>query len=98
MDKKYLLIKIKIMNLECLNGIITNRLAIHIDVSNINSWNLNTGFTSVSLTKWANAKSENLNLIDFGLTAFDNGRVRNMYDGLVITPSDTKLTLYRVGY
>lgn len=86
------------MNLDCLSGIITSRLAVHIDVSDIKSWNLNTGFTSISLTKWANAKSDNLNLLDFGLTAYDNGRVNKMHNGLLITPSDTKLILYRVGY
>lgn len=86
------------MNLDCLSGIITSRLAVHIDVSDIKSWDLNTGFTSISLTKWINAKSDNLNLLDFGLTAYDNGRVNKMYDGLLITPSDTKLSLYRVGF
>ena len=86
------------MNLECLNDIITNRLAIHIDASDPNSWDLNSGFTSISLTKWANAKSDNINLIDFGLTAYDNGRVDNMLSGLTLTPNDTLLKLYRVGY
>ena len=86
------------MNLKCLNDIITNRLAIHIDASDPNSWDLNSGFTSISLTKWANAKSDNINLIDFGLTAYDNGRVDNMLSGLTSTPNDTLLKLYRVGY
>ena len=30
------------MNLDCLNDIISDRLAIHIDASDINSWNLNS--------------------------------------------------------
>jgi len=86
------------MNLDCLNDVITNGLAIHIDISDIDSWNLNTGFTSVSLTQWAGAKSDNINLYDFGLTAYDNGRVDRMYDQLTITPQDLKVELYRVGY
>lgn len=85
-------------DLSCLNTIITDNLAVHIDLTNINSWNLNSGFTSVSLTKWNKAISDNIFLYDFGLTGFDNGRVKKMYDTLTILPTDTKLTLYRVGY
>lgn len=86
------------MKLECLNDIISDRLAINIDASDINSWNLNTGFTSISLTKWSNAKSDNINLNDFGLTAYDNGRVNDILDDLTLTPNDVLMTLYRVGY
>lgn len=86
------------MNLECLNDIIKNRLAIHIDVSDNNSWDLNSGFTSISLSKWSNAKSDNINLHDFGLTAYDNGRVNDTLSKLKLTPNDNRLTLYRVGY
>lgn len=86
------------MNIECLNTIIKDRLAIHIDASDINSWNLNSGFTSISLTKWAGAKSDNINLYDFGLTAYDNGRVNSILDQLNLTPSDLLTILYRVGY
>jgi len=86
------------MNLDCLNDIITDGLAIHIDISDIDSWNLNTGFTSISLTQWGGAYSDNINLYDFGLTAYDNGRVDRMYSGLTLTPQDLKVELYRVGY
>lgn len=86
------------MDLNCLNGIITNNLAIHIDLTDENSWDLNTGYTSVSLTKWKNAISDNIELYDFGLTGYDNGRVDRMFSGVTVTPQDTKLTLYRVGY
>jgi len=86
------------MDLKCLNGIIKQGLAIHIDLTNSKSWNLNNDFTSISLSQWGNAKSDNIFLYDFGLTAFDNGRVSNMYDTLTLTPNDTKLKLYRVGY
>ncbi len=85
-------------DLSCLNTIITDDLAMHIDLSNIKSWNLNTGFTSVSLTKWKEAISDNISLYDFGLTAYDNGRVDKMYDDLTLTSSDNKVTLYRVGF
>jgi hypothetical protein len=85
-------------DLSCLNTIITDNLAVHIDLTDIKSWNLNTGFTSVSLTKWNKAITDNVFLYDFGLTAFDNGRVNEMTDTLTILPSDNKVTLYRVGY
>ncbi|MFA5207257.1 MAG: hypothetical protein WC428_01005 [Candidatus Paceibacterota bacterium] len=86
------------MNLECLNGIITDNLAIHIDLTQLKSWNLNSGFTSISLTKWAGAVSENINLMDFGLTEFDNGRTNLMWSGITLTPADTLFHMYRVGY
>ena len=86
------------MKLNCSNEIITNRLAIHIDISDQVSWNLNTGFTSVSLNEWEFAKAGNADLLDFGLTEYDNGRVNDLLASAVTTPSDIKLTLYRVGY
>ena len=86
------------MNLECLNDIITSNLAIHIDLTDLNSWDLNTGLTSISLTKWTGAISDNINLIDFGLTGFDNGRTNVMWSGITVTPQDTLFSMYPVGY
>lgn len=86
------------MNLECLNDIITSNLAIQIDLTDLKSWDLNTGLTSFSLTKWAGAISDDINLIDFGLTGFDNGRTNIMWSGLKITPQDNLFSMYRVGY
>lgn len=85
------------MNLECLNNIITDHLAIYIDLTNIKSWNLNSGFTSYSLTKWSGAVSDNINLMDFGLTEFDNGRTNVMWSGITLTPNDTYFSMYRIG-
>jgi hypothetical protein len=86
------------MNLECLKGIITDNLAIQIDLTQLKSWDLNTGFTSYSLTKWAGAVSDNINLNDFGLTEFDNGRTNIMWSGITLTPDNTLFSMYRVGY
>ena len=87
------------MNLECLNDIITDNLAIHIDLTNIKSWiDWNTGLTAFSLTKWAGAISDNINLIDFGLTGFDNGRTDIIWSGFTLTPNDTLFSMHRVGY
>ena len=86
------------MNLECVNGIVTNNLAIHIDLTNTKSWDLNTGFTSINLFKWDRAISDNINLFDFGLTGFDNGRTNEMWTGIKLTPNDTLFTMYRIGY
>lgn len=84
-------------DLSCLKTIITDDLAAHIDLTSLKSWDLNTGFTSVSLTKWSSAFSSDIFLYDFGLTGFDNGRVNEMTDSLSLTPADTKLKLFRVG-
>ena len=86
------------MNLECLNDIITSNLAIHIDLTNLESWDLNTGLTSFSLTKWSGAVSDNINLIDFGLTAFDNGMTDTMWEGITLTPQNNLFSMYPVGY
>ena len=86
------------MNLECLKGIITDNLAIQIDLTQLKSWDLNTGFTAFSLTKWAGAVSDNINLLDFGLTEFDNGRTNIMWSGITLTPKDTLFSMYRIGY
>ena len=86
------------MNLGCINTIITKNLAVHIDLTDERSWNLNTGFTSISIAKWKNAVCDNLNLYDFGLTAFDVGRIDEMWSGLKLTPDDTKFTMYRIAH
>jgi hypothetical protein len=86
------------MNLECIKGIITDNLAIQIDLTQLKSWNLNTGFTAFSLTKWAGAISDNINLIDFGLTEFDNGRTNIIWSGITLRPADTLFSMYRIGY
>lgn len=93
------------MNLECLDDIIRDNLAIYIDLTDIRSWkNWNTGLTAFSLTKWSGAFSDNINLMDFGLTGFDNGRTYfsgetiNMWSGITLTSTgDTYLSMYRVG-
>jgi hypothetical protein len=86
------------VDLNCLNDIITDNLAIHIDLTDLDSWDLNTGFTSISLTEWSGAVSDDLTLLDFGLTAYDNGRVNDICAPLNLTSNDTKVQLYRVGY
>jgi hypothetical protein len=85
-------------DLSCLNTIIPDNLAAYIDLTSLKSWDLNTGFTSVSLTKWSGGFSSDIFLYDFGLTGFDNGRVTGMTNSLTLTPKDNKLKLYRVGY
>ena len=85
------------MSLQCLNNILTDNLSINIDITNINSWNLNTGLTLISLNKWNNAISGDLVLYDFGLTAYDNGRVDNMQTTLNLNQNENKLNLFRVG-
>lgn len=87
------------MNLECLNNIITDNLAIMIDLTDVKSWkDWNSGLTAFSLTKWSGAFSNNISLKDFGLTGFDNGRTNIMWSGVNLLPTDTIFSMYRVGY
>lgn len=86
------------MNLECLCTVIPNNLAINIDLTDSRSWINFTGYTLLSTTKWVGAVSDNIDLIDFGLTEFDNGRTSVMWSGITLTPSDTYFSMHRVGY
>jgi len=87
------------MNLICSNNIVTDHLAINIDLTNTKSWlNNNSGLTIGSITKWNNAVSSDLHLLDFGLTGFDNGLLSSMNTELTLTQNNTKLVLNRVGY
>lgn len=80
------------------NSIETSGLIAYIDISDNDSWNVTTGFSATSLTKWNGATATNLNLLDFGLTGYENGRVDQMYDSIQLTEIDDRLTLYRIGY
>ena len=86
------------MNLDCLKGIITDNLAINIDITNPNSWNLSDSLTLVSLTKWKNAISGDFTLPDFGLTTFDNGRTNDLNSSISFNRNSNKVSLYRIGY
>lgn len=88
------------MNLECINGIISDNLVINIDITDDKSW-INYDVdnkATISLNKWADAISDNINLYDFGLTEFDNGRTNIMWSGITLTPDDVYISLYPVGY
>ena len=85
------------MDLTCLNGIITDNLAVYIDISNSKSWNLNTGYTLTSLNQWKSAYSDDVILSDYGLTAYDVGFVNSLTASTTIHQFNRKLTLYRIG-
>lgn len=85
-------------NLRCLDTIILDDLVIQIDLSDSRSWNLNTGLTGTSISRWSGAYSDNIFLYDFGLTEFDNGRANKLYKGLQLRPTDTKFQVYPVSY
>lgn len=86
------------MNLECLNGIITNNLAIHIDLTSNKSWiDFNSGLTTISLNKWSNAFSDNINLYDYGLTSSDVGD-KLIWESKTITSNDVYFNMRKVGY
>ena len=78
-------------------NLLLDNLVVQIDLTNFNSWNLNNNLVINSINKWDSAISDDLNLPDFGLTAFDNGRIDSMLSGLTLTKNDIYLNLYRVG-
>ena len=81
----------------CQKGLITDNLVLNMDVSDVNI--TDTGkFSIESSVKWKNATSDNINLYDFGLTAFDNGLTDNMSDYLNIRPDDLLVIMSRVGF
>lgn len=86
------------MGLQHLNGIVKDNLAIHLDLTNNKSWlNYDTGLTTISIAKWTNAISDNINLVDFGLTGFDNARTKIMWNGITLTPNDVYFSMYPIG-
>lgn len=80
------------------NRIIVDNLAIDIDLSNSQSWNPNNGIVLYSKAKWNNTIVFDAILPDFGLTAFDNGRVSDINQSLTIIQSDDKFEMHRIGY
>jgi hypothetical protein len=80
------------------NRIIVDNLAIDIDLTNLQSWNPNNGIVLYSKSKWNNTIVCDAILPDFGLTAFDNGRVSNINESLTIDQSDDKFEMHRIGY
>lgn len=86
------------MNLDCLNDVITNNLAINVDLTNIESWDLNPNYDVNSIAKWGTLKSKEIYLDDFGLTSFDNGQTNKMWGDSNLTTKDNLFKMYRVGY
>jgi len=86
------------MNLKCLDNIITDGLAIHIDITKFKSWDLNSGLTVNSLSKWKNAISDNIQLLDYGLTAFDIGNTNIMWSGITLNPNDVYFNMKPIGF
>lgn len=85
------------MGLRNINSIVLNNLAINIDISKRNSWDLNDSFKLKSLNKWKNIITCDAILPDYGLTGFDNGCVNSMFSSLELSSDDT-FQLNRVGF
>lgn len=86
------------MNLNCNNSIIQDGLLVHIDLTNINSWDGNDDYNVRSLNKYKKSITSNIDLLDFGLTQFDIGATNEMWVSNHIFENENKLTLNRVGY
>ena len=85
-------------DLSCNDDIIRDNLAIYIDISDIKSWNLNSDLTAVSLTSYKNPITENLTLLDAGLTEYDNGRTFDLENSQYIDQTETKFKVFRIGF
>jgi hypothetical protein len=76
-----------------------NNLVINFNIADENSWSLNDSvFTITSLNRWNKAISEDVTLLDYGLTAFDYGFTNKMWEKLDLKSDNTYLTLKSVGY
>lgn len=84
-------------DLSCKTTIVTKNLALHFDINDIESWDMNTGLSVNSLTEWNGAKSEKIFLLDYGLTQFDNGLTNQLYTSKQLYSTGTTLQLRRVG-
>ncbi len=86
------------MSLNCSNTIVTNdKLCIDIDISNINSYNIeNNNFVVTSTT--SNGIIGDFKLPDFGLTQYDVGRTNSLTGETEFTFNDNKLTLYPMAF
>jgi hypothetical protein len=56
------------------------------------------GFNVISLNRWRYSKTNDINLLDYGLTSFDVGATDKMHTSKEIKFEDDKLTLKRIGY
>lgn len=83
--------------MSCSNQIIKDDLVLYFDVSDINSYNLNSSYTLTSLSTWKHSVSSSFYLPDFGITGVDNGRTNKLTNDFAIDIFDKKLNLYRVG-
>lgn len=86
------------MYLDCLKDVISDNLILEIDLNDINSWDLNSGLTVSSIVKWKDSVNNKDLLLDYGLTAFDNGGTNNMLDQLQLTSKYDYLKLQPVRY
>lgn len=82
---------------KCKKETIKDSLMVDIDISNINSWNLNTDFDIVSLEGWNGSKVKSNKYIDYGLTAIDYGLTDSLESTHTIDINHTKLTFKRIG-
>lgn len=86
------------MSLYVNNKIVMDNLAINIDLTSLESWNPNNGMILYSKSKWNNTIVCDAILPDFGLTAFDNGRVDDMNATLTLNQNDDMFKMFRIGY
>ncbi len=73
-------------------------LVIDINIADIRSWDLNELLKVKSLKRWGGSITDDLNLYDYGLTAYDYALVDEMYSGTTIPMENNKFQMDRIGY
>lgn len=81
-------------------GLTKDNIIFDFDISNIKSYDLNTGFTLTSLTFWENYILSDLTLTGYGQTMYDFGLAKStsFTETKTYTIKDRNLILNRIGY
>jgi hypothetical protein len=79
-------------------GLTKDNIIFDFDISNIKSYDLNTGFTLTSLTFWENYILSDLTLTGYGQTMYDFGLTTSYTANKSYTIQNRNLVFNRIGY
>lgn len=79
-------------------GLTKNNIVFDFDISNIKSYDNNTGFTITSLTFWDKYALSNITLTGYGQTMYDFGLTTSYTESKTYTIKDRNLIFNRIGY
>lgn len=82
----------------CKKNVLTNKgLILNVDISNEYIWDQNTDFSLSGVTKYDEGISDDITLVDYGLTMYDNGVASTMEDCYNLNSNDKTFKLNRIG-